>query len=450
MFDLFTAPAAASSVLAFVTTIHLGLTALRNHHRQSGAAGFLLVVVSLCLVAMPWLMPSPAGVAAGLLAHAAWFVACERLAGTGQREGTAVSGVRSAEGARASRPARTSASTRRFTEVTVLGVVDETPDIRTFRFARPVGLVFQPGQFMTVRLQIDGRDVTRCYSISSAPEATAYMEISVRRQGLVSGALHASIRPGTTLQVMGPLGAFVYPAGDDRPLVLIAGGVGITPVASMIRHALATEPSRPVTLIYSARNDREFAFRDEWLSLAKRHAQFRVFLASSATEDRSVYPGRVDRALIEAAAPRLAQSVICMCGPQAMLESTRTLLGEMGVPAGQIRYELFEAAVAAASGGAAGVAGRRAGTARDRHTMTCVASRKTVPIESGQTLLEAAEQADVDLPSLCRAGICGTCRVRVIDGDVQCSSATLDADDQRNGYVLACVSTTDTDCSVQL
>jgi ferredoxin len=128
----------------------------------------------------------------------------------------------------------------------------------------------------------------------------------------------------------------------------------------------------------------------------------------------------------------------------------RTLLGEMGVPEGQIRYELFEAAVAAASGGAAGAAARHAGTARGRHTMTCVASRKTVPIESGQTLLEAAEQADVDLPSLCRAGICGTCRVKVTNGDVQCSSATLDADDQRNGYVLACVSTTDTDCSVQL
>lgn len=73
----------------------------------------------------------------------------------------------------------------------------------------------------------------------------------------MSGALHTSMRPGATLQVMGPLGAFVYPADDDWPLVLIAGGVGITPVASMIRHALATEPTRPVTLVYSARNDCE-------------------------------------------------------------------------------------------------------------------------------------------------------------------------------------------------
>ena len=82
--------------------------------------------------------------------------------------------------------------------------------------------------------------------------------------------------------------------------------------------------------------------------------------------------------------------------------------------------------------------------------MTCVTSQKAVPIDSGQTLLEAAEQGDVDLPSLCRAGICGTCRVKVTDGEVQCSSATLGADDQRAGYVLACVSTTATDCSVRL
>ncbi len=450
MTDPFTAPAAASSVLGFVTTIHLGLTALRNHRRQPGAAGILLAAVSLCFVATPWLMPSLAGVAIGLIAHAAWFAACERLAGTDDRERHAASGARAATGTRAPGPPRASASTRQFTEVTVLAVVDETPDIRTIRLARPAGLTFRPGQFMTVRLQAGGREATRCYSISSSPEATAYLEISVRRQGVVSGALHTSMRPGATLQVMGPLGAFVYPADDDRPLVLIAGGVGITPVASMIRHALATEPTRPVTLVYSARNDREFAFRDEWLSLAKRHAQFQAYFASSATEDPSVYPGRVDRALLEAAAPRLAQSVVCMCGPQPMLEALRTLLAELGVPDGQIRYELFEAAVAAATGGAAGMAARRAGQARGRHTMTCVASRKAVPIESGQTLLEAAEQADVDLPSLCRAGICGTCRVRVVDGDVQCSSATLDADDLRAGYVLACVSTTDTDCSVQL
>jgi ferredoxin-NADP reductase len=313
MSDLFTAHA-ASSVLAFVTTLHLGLTALRNHRRQSGTAGILLVAVSVCFVAMPWLLPSPAGIAIGLVAHAAWFVACERLRGSAEREKPAMIGEPSAATRRGTRPARTSASTRRFTELQVLAVVDETPDIRTFRLARPAGLTFLPGQFLTVRLQIDGRDATRCYSISSSPQATAYLEISVRRQGVVSGVLHASIRPGATLQVMGPLGSFVYPAGDDRPLVLIAGGVGITPVASMVRHALATEPSRPVTLIYSARSDREFAFRDEWQSLAKRHAQFQVFFASSATADPSVYPGRVDRALLAAAAPRLVQSIVCMCG----------------------------------------------------------------------------------------------------------------------------------------
>lgn len=449
MTELLTAPAAASSVLAFVTTIHLGLTALRNHRRQAGAAGILIALVSLQFAAVPWLLPSVTGLVVGLLTHAAWFAACERLAGpagaASPPEAQPPAQVRGA-----ARAPRTSAWTRQFTEVAVLDVVDETPDIRTFRFARPAGLSFQAGQFMTVRVQVDGRELTRCYSISSPPEASGYLEISVRRQGVVSAALHTSVRAGGALHVMGPLGAFVYPSGDDRPLVFVAGGVGITPVASMIRHAMATEPARPITLLYSARNDREFAFRDEWLALARRRAQFRVFLASSATQEPSVYPGRIDRELVEAAVPNVAQSVVCMCGPAPMIESVRALLEQMGVPAPQIRYELFEAAVAAASGGAAGAAARHAASPGARHTITCLASGRTVPIERGQTLLEAAEQADVDLPSLCRAGICGTCRVKVTEGTVQCPSATLAPEDQRDGYVLACVSTADSDCSVQL
>lgn len=450
MTDLLTAPAAASSVLAFVTTLHLGIAALINHRRQSGAAGILLVGVSLGLVTTPWLMPATVGLGVGLAAHAAWLAVCERLARQAGRGADVVPAARSGEVPRRARPARTSPWTRQFTELAVLAVVDETPEIRTFRLARPAGFTFQPGQFITVRLEIDGRDVTRCYSISSSPEATAYLEISVRRQGLVSEALHRTVRAGGTLRMMGPLGSFVYPSGDERPLVMIAGGVGITPIVSMIRHALATEPSRRVTLLYSARNDAEFAFGEELLALARRHHQFTVHRASSASGNAAVYPGRIDATLLGATVPDLAQSIVCMCGPGAMIGSMQVLLASLGVPPSQVRFELFEAAVAAATGGAAGAAAHRSQDAGASYTLTCLDSRKAVPIASGQTLLEAAEEADVELPSLCRAGICGTCRVQVTTGDVQCASASLAADDHRQGYVLACVSTVASDCTVHL
>ncbi|MGE3958987.1 MAG: 2Fe-2S iron-sulfur cluster-binding protein [Vicinamibacterales bacterium] len=440
MADFLTTPA-ASSLLAFFTTIHLGLAALLNHRRESGVAGILLVLVSLAFAAAPWLLPSIGGLAAGVAVHAAWFTACGRMAAP-RASAVAVQAVRQQV-----RAPRASASTKTFTSVPVLAVVNETPEVSTFRLGRPAGFAFVPGQFVTVRLAVDGREMTRCYSISSAPESTAYLEISVRRQGVFSGALHASVRAGHTLSIMGPLGSFVYPAGDD-PLVLIAGGVGITPLISMLRHVLATAPGRRVTLFYSARNDAEFAFRDELAALARRHDQFTLVLASSATREPGVYQGRVGRDLVAGAAPHVAASVVCMCGPGAMVESLREALEEMGVPRARIRYELFEAAVAASVGGAA--ASRSDAVSGSAHTMTCLVSGKTLPIAGGQTLLEAAEQGDVDLPSLCRAGICGTCRVQVTEGDVRCASASLAADERADGFVLACVSTADSDCRVNL
>ena len=93
---------------------------------------------------------------------------------------------------------------RGFLPTPVLAVFDETPEIRTFRIARPEGYEFHAGQFITVQVQLDGRPVTRCYSISSGPEARGYLEISVKRQGSVSSTLHSTVRPGSTLSVRPP------------------------------------------------------------------------------------------------------------------------------------------------------------------------------------------------------------------------------------------------------
>ena len=138
---------------------------------------------------------------------------------------------------------------RGFTQTPMLAVIDESPDIKTIRVQRPAGFDFVAGQFLPVRIRVDGKEQVRCYSISSSPFTEGFLEISVKRQGLVSNALHATARPGGILTVKAPNGHFTYPSGDDRPLVLLAGGVGITPLVSMLRYAVHSEPSRPVTLI---------------------------------------------------------------------------------------------------------------------------------------------------------------------------------------------------------
>ncbi|RPJ80963.1 MAG: hypothetical protein EHM13_11235, partial [Acidobacteria bacterium] len=290
-----------SSLLAFVTTIHAALVILRLHRgRMPGV--LLLALPSTAFAAMTWALPGAGGIAAGLVMHLVWFLVCERLV-----PWSASVPTRNVPGAAAARvetqPAgSTSAAQARhpvaaFVQVPVLAVLEETPRVRTFRMARPSDFKFKAGQFLAVRVQADGRPLTRCYSVSSAPES-GYLEISVRRQGVVSNLLHSTIRPGGMLHIRRPAGPFVYPEADDRPLVLVAGGIGITPLLSMIRHAVAADPLRPVTLIYSVRSHSDLAFADELSLISRRHRQAHIVV--TVTNDASVdlyRRGRVDAAL---------------------------------------------------------------------------------------------------------------------------------------------------------
>jgi ferredoxin-NADP reductase len=330
----------------------------------------------------------------------------------------------------------------------VLAVLDEMPDIRTFRVMRPEGFEFQAGQFVAIRIKVAGGDQVRCYSISSSPEASGYLEISVKRQGLVSSTLHATVRPGSMLWMRAPGGAFTYPTDEDRPLLLIAGGVGITPLVSMVRHGLAADPGRPMVLLYAARTEQDFAFQDELRLLARRHPALRLcFAATRSAERADVYRGRIDAALITTAMPDVQHAVALMCGPQQMLDELRQMLSELGVATEQQRYELFEAAVAAASRLSAPPepAATRADTVE---VHACKSNRRAVA-RPGQSLLDAVEAHGIEIPSLCRAGVCGTCRTKVVSGDVHCTANMLDDEDRAGGIVLACVASAVTDCVIE-
>ena len=436
-----------SSLLALSTTVHLALAALRNHRQVGPGAISVLAILSLAFVSTPWMFPSVAGLGIGLGLHAVWFLACEQFAAPSVAKAATArpAPVRPPVPPPRSAPVRPAG----FTAVPVLAVLEEAPDIRTFRFGRPDGFDFTAGQFLAVRVRIDARDHVRCYSISSAPEARGYLEISVKRQGLVSNMLHATVRAGTQVHLKAPAGAFRYPSADDRPLALIAGGVGITPLISMLRHAVQTEPQRSVTLVYSAQTEDQLAFRDEIRLLARRHPQVKVFLAASRGSGLSdVYPGRIDDALLNAAIPDAAHTIAMICGPQPMIDRMRELLLARGMPPAQVRSEAFEAAVAVAASTADGKLSASA-SGESGHDVTCERSRRTVRVATGQSLLEAAEAAGIAIESLCRSGVCGTCRTRVVSGEMRCASSMLDDADRQNGFVLACVSHPHTNCVIE-
>ncbi|MFN8063063.1 MAG: iron-sulfur cluster-binding domain-containing protein [Vicinamibacterales bacterium] len=463
-------PSVPVSLVGLVTTVHLAMVALRAY-RRPGSARSSLTAISALFLGCPWLWPSAVGLGLGLAAHALWFLACERLvspsgAAASDRTSSVVPAVdapatpaarRPTVATRASGAAVRAASAERprgFVQLPVLAAFDETPEIRTFRLARPDGFDFVPGQFLTVRFRADGREHARCYSISSAPEARGYLELSVKRLGVVSNALHAALRPGALLSVRPPAGAFTYPSGEDRPIVLLAGGVGMTPLMSMLRHGVMTEPSRPITLLYSAGREEGLAYRDEIRALRRRHPQLRVYFAvSRGAPSPEFYPGRIDETLIRAAAPDIAHSISLICGPPAMIDAMKDLLVGLDVPERQVKAEYFEAAVAASrrlrsarDAGATLAAQPTVGTAPE---ITFERSGVCIRAELGQTLLEAARANGVDIPSLCRAGVCGTCRTRVQEGDVDCGSDLLDEDERRTGVVLACVTAVRSNCVVE-
>ena len=264
--------------------------------------------------------------------------------------------------------------------------------------------------------------------------------------------LHATLRTGTSVVVGRPAGTFVYPAGDDRPIVLVAGGIGITPLLSMLRHAVAIEPSRPVTLLYSARSENDLAFLRELRLIAERHPQVRIGITltrpASATRWRT---GRIDGSMVRQYVTHPEHSIFCICGPAQMIADTTALLQTLAVPPGQIRSEHFELAVAATALHGDAVADRAADerpAAGQTASVTFACSGRTATAASSQTLLEIAESEGVEMAFSCRSGVCQACRTRVREGTVDCRSDVLDPEDRAAGYVLPCVSWAVSDCVV--
>ena len=431
---------------ASLTARHLTVAILRRHRAAGRSIASPFVLPSFIFVLAPWLWPAPLGLVIGVGAHALWFFACELLApaiNTGRAPVTRPAPVTMA-------PRPVAAGAPAFTATAVLAVLDEAADIKTFRLARPDGFEFSPGQFLAVRVQIDGKPHVRCYSISSAPHVRGYLEISVRRQGMVSGTLHATVRAGSTLTINRAAGQFVYPQGDDRPLALIAGGIGITPLLSMLRHAVAGDPARPITLLYSARREHDVAFHGELRLLAERHPQLRIVITlTQPTEPTRLRTGRLDGAMVRQFVPAPADTVFCLCGPGPMIADLRAALAGLGVPAGQVRYEQFETAVAASQVNAVAPRAALAAVASDAVTLTFERSGVSVSARSSMTLLESAEAEGVAIVSSCRSGVCQSCRTRLASGDADCRSDVLDPDDRAAGFVLPCVTWPNGDCVLE-
>jgi ferredoxin-NADP reductase len=230
----------------------------------------------------------------------------------------------------------------------ITNIKPETANVKTFTLQLPAWMRHRAGQHYDIRLTAeDGYQTQRSYSIASEPEREGEVDITVERidDGEVSTYLHDVVIVGDRIEVRGPIGGyFVWEAGMSDPLLLIAGGSGIVPLMSMIRHRAALRASNPTALLYSSRGLEDVIYHDELDLLSESVGGPKIFhtLTRSRPADWKGYARRIDNAMLREVAAPLGRSLqVFICGPTLMVESAANALVKIGIDSNRIRTERF-------------------------------------------------------------------------------------------------------------
>ncbi len=339
-------------------------------------------------------------------------------------------------------------------------IKQETHNVKTLRFALPLGesITARPGQFLTFNWVINGQKAVRCYSISSSPTQTAYIEITVKRadKGYVSVFLNDLAEVGLSVEVKGASGQFYFDENQHKKLVLIAAGSGITPMMSILRYIEDRGLTTDITLIYSVGTSKDIIFEKELERLAQTLPNFKPIITLTNEDDSSNWAGakgRVSRALIENKVNNLSGSIFFICGPNTFTQATKEILQSLSIPSQQIKIESFggkplnppslePSAPGAALANEPSLSEVEDNPSRSdgKQLIKFSRSNKTSTIATDSTLLEVAEMNGVSIPFSCRQGQCGTCATRLIKGEVAMDTENgLDPHLKEQGYVLTCV-----------
>lgn len=305
-------------------------------------------------------------------------------------------------------------------------VRDETHDVKTFIFSgrTPQFFRYRPGQFLTLDLEIDGVQINRCYTISSAPTRPYSISITVKRVpgGIVSNWLHDNLKPGGEVKALGPAGIFSCLEHPARKYLFLSGGSGVTPLMSMARsfHDVGGRPD--IIFVHSARTPADIVFRDELELMARNQPGLRVTHvceADGAGEPWGGYHGRLSARMLELIAPDFHEREIFTCGPGPYMSAVRQMLGDLGFDMSRYHQESFnfeEMFAEAVPDGIDAPAPDEVSVPRFKVQFT--KSRRDVECDAGVNVLDAARMAGMRLPSSCTKGICGTCKSRLLSGSV--------------------------------
>jgi glycine betaine catabolism B len=313
-------------------------------------------------------------------------------------------------------------------------VIDETHDSKTFVFedSQSRSFDFKPGQYISFKFEIEGKLCPRAYSICSTPTRPHNVQITVKRVpgGLVSNWLNDHMRPGMSVEIADIAGRFNYFDIPSRNPLFLSGGSGVTPVMSMLQYITDVVDQIDVEFVHFARTARDIIFRDQLEFIAKRFPNIHVHLVVGEADEEGCFhgkTGKISAALMQSLVPDLPHREIFMCGPEGFMKAARAMAAE--VPIGALHEESFGEKISIEEPDRLG--GEVYFSISGKHG-TCA---------PGETILEAALNAGIWIDSSCHQGVCGSCKVKLTQGEVDMQDlGGLPGCDRSEGYVLACCS----------
>jgi ferredoxin-NADP reductase len=307
-------------------------------------------------------------------------------------------------------------------------VHDVTHDVKTFLFepAQPALFHHEPGQFITLQLQIDGRFVSRCYTISSPPTRPHLLGITVKRQpgGLVSNWLHDEMVPGKRISAEGPFGVFSIARRPAAKYLFLSGGSGITPVMSMTRTLYDMGSDADVVFVHSARTPSDIIFRRELEAIAGTVPTTRVFHVCERDAPREPWGGLrgfLGVEMLQLVAPDLAERVVFCCGPATYMAAVRRMLGEARFDMRNYHEESFAFEDLTMKEFAADPSAEDAtgwGAETKTYSVEFLRSGRSFTCAEDENVLDAAYAAGLNPSSSCGQGMCGTCKTTLLSGNV--------------------------------
>jgi ferredoxin-NADP reductase len=303
----------------------------------------------------------------------------------------------------------------------------------------------------------------RSYSISSSPNEREYVELSVKREprGAVSRHIDDLVDVGGEIEAGGPVGKFTFTGTEADSIVLLSAGVGITPMMCISRYL--TERSWPgdIFFIYACRTQADFIFENAIAALERRNPKLHVVVTiSNPGPEWKGAKGRISKELLMQAVPDLAARRIHLCGPPPMMDATKAILTELGVPSNLLKTEQFGAVkpAPAAPGTSAKLTAPGTGPLVTFSTNNKSAKigvdqtgeQSALDTGPGQTILELSEQLGIGIQFSCRVGTCGVCKVKMTAGEVDMAvQDALDDDDKKARIILACQAKPRTEVTVE-